>query len=319
MVRAVPSTPSKPRCAAARRRQLAGLAFVAPWLLGLGGFMLYPIAASLYYSFCEYSVLQSPQWIGPGNYADLFTDELFWKALSNTLRFAMWSLPLGVGLSFAVAALLNTGVRGLAAFRTFFFLPALVPLVALAVLWLWIFNGEYGVLNQAVEQLDRWLTYALDWPHPLLKGPGWLSDPVWALSALVIMSLWGVGNAMVIYLAALQEVPTHLYEAAELDGAGWVQKVRHVAIPSVSPVILFNLIMGIIGTLQYFAVPYVISPEGSPARSIYFLTMYLYDNAFTYLRMGYACAMAWILFIIIFVLTLLALRVSRRFVYYEGE
>jgi len=301
------------------RRQLTGLAFISPWLIGLGGLVLYPIALSLYYSFCEYSVLQPAQWIGPGNYADLFTDELFWKALSNTLRFALWSLPLGVVLSFALAVLLNTGVRGMAVWRTFFFLPALVPLVALAVLWLWIFNGEYGILNQALAQVDRGLGALVGATHPLFRGPGWLSDPTYALSALVIMSLWGVGNAMVIYLAALQEVPEHLYEAAELDGAGWLQKVRYVAIPSVSPVILFNLIMGIIGTLQVFAVPYVISPEGSPARSIYFLTMYLYDNAFTYLRMGYACAMAWILFLLILVLTYVALRVSRRFVYYGGE
>jgi len=304
---------------ASGRRQLTGLAFISPWLIGLGGLMLYPIGASLYYSFCEYSVLQPAQWVGTGNYVDLFTDELFWKALSNTLRFALWSLPLGVVLSFALAVLLNTGVRGMAVWRTFFFLPALVPLVALAVLWLWIFNGEYGILNQALAQLDRGIGALVGATHPLFRGPGWLSDPTYALAALVIMSLWGVGNAMVIYLAALQEVPEHLYEAAELDGAGWFQKVRYVAIPSVSPVILFNLIMGIIGSLQYFAVPYVISPEGSPARSIYFLTMYLYDNAFTYLRMGYACAMAWILFVVILVLTLVALRVSRRFVYYEGE
>jgi multiple sugar transport system permease protein len=361
---------------AERRRLGRGLAFVSPWLIGLSVFLLYPILASLYFSFCEYSVLQKPVWIGAGNYHDLVSDSVFWKSLANTAVYAAFALPFGLVVSLSLALLLNTGVKGLAVFRTIMFLPALVPMVALAIVWLWIFNGQYGLLNSLLsrEQI-YWVLYlgyslpiagviamwvydrlsllwgaARAWACWLVAGavavalvallhpeagplafvlgerfhalrespPGWLADPAWAKSALVVMSLWGGGNAMVIYLAGLQDVPQHLYDAAELDGANWLQKVRHVALPAISPVILFNLIMGIIGGLQFFAVPYVISPTGSPDRSIYFLTMYLYDNAFTYLRMGYASAMAWILFIIIFALTLLALRLSRRFVYYEG-
>jgi multiple sugar transport system permease protein len=178
--------------------------------------------------------------------------------------------------------------------------------VALAVLWLWIFNGEQGVLNYLLSALG-------------VRGPGWLADPRWTKPALVIAGTWSVGQAIVIYLAGLQDVPVHLYEAADLDGAGWWAKIRHVTLPMISPVILFNLIMGIIGTLQYFTVPYVMTPQGQPARSAYFYIMYLYDNAFVYLKMGYASAMAWILFIIITALTALALRLTARHVHYEAE
>jgi len=287
----------------AKRDMRNGLLFVSPWIVGFGGFLLYPIGASLHWSFCEYSVLQPAQWTGPDNYRDLMTDEVFWKALANTLLYAAFALPLGLLVSLSLAILLNSGVRGMALFRTIFFLPALVPLVALAIIWLWLFNGENGVLN-----------HCLSWLH--ITGPPWLTDPSWSKPALTLMSAWSVGHAMVIYLAHLQDVPEQLYEAAEIDGAGYFRKLRHVTLPVISPVILFNLVMGIIGTLQFFAVPYVISPQGSPARSIYFITMYLYDNAFPYLRMGYACAMAWILFLIIFGLTMLALRLSRRYVHY---
>jgi len=282
-----------------------GLGFISPWLIGLAVFLLYPIGASFYYSFCEYSVLQPAQWIGLANYRDLATDEVFGKSLLNTFFYAGLSLPLGLVVALALALLLNSGVRGMTIYRTIFFLPSLVPMVALAVLWMWIFNGEYGVLN-----------YVLSWVG--IKGPGWLNDPAWSKPALVLISLWGVGHAMVIYLAGLQDVPTHLYEAADLDGANWWHKIRHVTIPMVSPVILFNLIMGIIGTFQFFAVPYVMSPQGAPARSTYFFAMDLYDNAFPYLRMGYACAMAWILFVIVLLLTLLALKFAERHVHYEG-
>jgi multiple sugar transport system permease protein len=233
-------------------------------------------------------------------------DEVFWKSLRNTAFYASFALPLGLIVSLGLALLLNTGLRGMALYRTIFFLPSLVPLVALAVLWLWIFNGEQGVLNYFLSLFG-------------IRGPGWLADPAWTKPALVIAGIWGVGQAIVIYLAGLQDVPVHLYEAADLDGAGWWSKIRHVTLPMISPVILFNLIMGIIGALQYFTVPYVMTPQGQPARSAYFYIMYLYDNAFVYLKMGYASAMAWILFVIIIVLTALALRLTARHVHYEGE
>jgi multiple sugar transport system permease protein len=296
----------QPRRASRRRSFYAALAFISPWLVGLCVFTLYPIIASFYYSLCDYSVLQPALFIGGANYADLVHDEVFWKSLRNTAFYAAFALPLGLIVSLGLALLLNTGLRGMALYRTIFFLPSLVPLVALAVLWLWIFNGEQGVLNYFLSLFG-------------IRGPGWLADPAWTKPALVIAGIWGVGQAIVIYLAGLQDVPVHLYEAADLDGAGWWSKIRHVTLPMISPVILFNLIMGIIGALQYFTVPYVMTPQGQPARSAYFYIMYLYDNAFVYLKMGYASAMAWILFVIIIVLTALALRLTARHVHYEGE
>ena len=193
-------------------------------------------------------------------------------------------------------------------YRTIFFLPSLVPMIPMAVLWLWVFNGEYGLLNMALKPI-------LGIIH--ITPPYWLSDVTWSKPALVIMSAWGAGNAMVIYLASLQDVPQALYEAADLDGAGWWAKTRHVTLPTISPVILFNIIMGIIGTLQVFAVPYVMFPNGAPARSTYFYTMYLFDNAFIYQKMGYACAMGWIMFMIILVLTRVAMKISERHVHYS--
>lgn len=298
---------------ASERRDLRnGLLFTAPWLIGATVFLVGPILFSLYASFCEYSVLRPPEWIGASNYSDLFHDDVFWQALGNTLIFAGFSVPLGLVVSLCLAFLLNTGVRGMTVFRTIFFLPSLVPMVALAIIWLWVFNGQSGVLNY-------FLTSVFGLVGIKLTAPGWLTDPTWSKPALVMMSAWTVGHAVVIYLASLQDVPTQLYEAADLDGATYLHKLRHVTLPMISPVILFNLIMGIIGTLQTFAVPYVISPRGAPARSIYFLAMYLYDNAFPYLRMGYACAMAWLMFILILILTLIALRVSAKRVYYGGS
>jgi multiple sugar transport system permease protein len=280
--------------------------FALPWFVGLSVFMAYPVCASVYFSFCEYSVLKAPIWVGTENYSDLFHDEVFWTTIKNTALYAVVALPFGVLLGIALAMMLNSKVRGLTFYRTIFFLPSLMPQVPLAVLWLWVFNGKDGVLNEFLRILH-------------IHGPNWLSDPTWSKPALVLLSLWGVGNAVIIYLAGLQDVPQALLEAAELDGASTWAKTRHVTLPMLSPVILFNVIMGLIGTLQIFAVPYVMFPGGSPARSTYFYTMYLFDNAFRYNKMGYACAMGWIMFIAILLLTLLALKVSEKHVYYGGD
>jgi len=330
----------KPRMSRSSWRETrAALLFISPWLVGLFGLLLYPILASFYYSLCEYSVLEPAQYIGLGNYADLFTDEVFWKALGNTFYYACLALPLGLVMAIAVALLLNTGVRGMTVYRTIFFLPSLMPTVALAILWLWIFNGDYGVLNYAVSSSTGWIagqvgglghamaTHGMGLlgnaimaaaQHVKAQGPPWLTDPSWSKLAFVVLSLWGVGHAVVIYLAGLQDVPVHLYEAADLDGASWWQKVRHVTLPTISPVIQFNLILGIIGSFQFFAAPYVMAPNGQPARSAYFFAMMLYDNAFPYLKMGYASAMAWVLFVIIMMCTMAALKLSSRHVHYEG-
>jgi multiple sugar transport system permease protein len=289
-----------------RRETLTALLFVSPWIVGFGLFLVYPLVASIYYSFCDYSVLRPPIYIGMDNYRGLMHDEVFWIALMNTVIYSLFALPLGAIVALALAMLLNTKVKGMVFYRTLFYIPSLVPAVALGVLITWIFNGEHGILN-----------YILDTVH--IKGPNWLGDPAWSKITLIIMAAWGAGNAMVIYLAGLQDVPMPLYEAADLDGASWWAKTWNVTLPMLSPVILFNLIMGIIGTLQVFTVPYIVSPSGSPARSIYFYAMYLFDNAFIYHKMGYACAMGWIMFLIVLVVTLVSLRISNKHVYYGGS
>jgi multiple sugar transport system permease protein len=288
-----------------KKEGFAGLIFAAPWLIGMCIFLVYPLCASIYYSFCEYSVLKPPVFVGFENYVDLFHDDVFWTVVTNTAIYAVISLPIGMVVALSLALLLNSKVRGIAVYRTIFFLPSLVPMVSLAVLWLWLLNGEHGILNELLKTIG-------------IKGPNWLGDPLWSKPALVVLGAWGAGNAMLIYLASLQDVPTSLIEAAELDGANSWQKTRNVTIPMISPVILFNMIMGIIGTLQVFAVPYVMFPGGSPARSTYFYAMYLFDNAFRFNKMGYASAMGWIMFLIILVLTRTALKFSEKHVHYGG-
>lgn len=288
-----------------RREAIAGFLFAAPWIIGFSVFLLWPLLQSLYYSFCDYSVLNPAVWIGAQNYTDLFHDELFYKSLGNTFYFAIFSIPLSTIMAIALAMLLNAKVRGQAWYRTFFFLPALIPAVPLAMLWQWIFNGDVGIINKALALVG-------------ITGPNWLGDPDVAKMVLVIMSVWTVGNAMVIYLAGLQEIPKSMYEAADLDGANPWQKTRNVTLPLLSPVILFNVVMGIIGSLQYFTQAYVIFPGGAPAQSTYLYTMYLYDTAFRDLRMGYASAMGWIMFVIILCLTLGAIKFSEKRVHYEA-
>jgi multiple sugar transport system permease protein len=286
-----------------RKEGLAGFLFASPWFIGFSVFLAYPLLASIYFSFCDYSVLKPPVWIGLDNYNELFKDELFWTALKNTLLYAVIALPAGMATALILAMLLNAKVKGMTVYRTVFFIPSLVPQVSLAVLWLWVLNGEHGVLNAVLSKVG-------------ITGPNWLSDPNWSKPAMVVMSVWGVGNAVLIYLAGLQDVPQQLLEAAELDGANGWQKTRNVTLPMISPVILFNGIMGIIGTLQVFTVPYIMFPNGTPARSTYFYAMYLFDNAFKYQKMGYASAMGWIMFLIVLLLTLTSLRMSEKHVHY---
>ncbi|MGI6459291.1 MAG: carbohydrate ABC transporter permease [Candidatus Hydrogenedentales bacterium] len=285
-----------------------GLLFISPWIAGLLAFTAYPIGASLYYSFCDFSVLKPPVFVGGANYQELFQDPVFWKSLFNTVYFAVFFLPLATVLAIALALLLNTGVKGMTVYRTIFFLPSLTPLVALGILWMWMLNGEYGIVNYVLNLLLQ----------PLgLQAPIWLQSTAWSKPAIILMSLWGVGYAVVIYLAGLQDIPKPLFEAAELDGARWFSKLRHITLPLLSPAIFFNVVMGLIGALQVFALPYVLTDgAGGPARSTLFYTMYLYNSAFRYLRMGYACAMAWLLFLMILGLTLLVYRVSRKRVHY---
>lgn len=296
-----------------QRSLLAGLGFTSLWIIGLGLFTAFPVAASLYYSFCDYSILKEPVWIGLENYQQLWRDDLFWRSLRNTLFYAALSVPLGTLVALALAMLLNQDVRGKAFFRVAFYLPSIVPVVASVMLWTWIFNGQFGLLNYALAPLLA--------PFGL-EPPLWLSDPTWAKPALVVMSLWGVGNAMVIYLAGLQNVPKHLYEAADIDGATAWQRFRHVTLPMLAPVIYFNVIMAIIGSLQVFTQAFILAAAagggdgtgGSPARSTLFYTIYLFSTAFYDLKMGYASAMAYVLFVLIAGLTWAATRLTRRHV-----
>ena len=288
------------------RTLLTGLAFCSPWFLGFLFFTLYPVGASIYDSFCDYDVLSAPAWIGALNYQDMWSDSVFWKSLRNTFYFATVSIPLGLVFSLLLAVLLNNSVVGRPVFRTFFFLPSLVPAVATAMLWLWVLNGKFGLLNYALGLLG-------------VRGPDWLGDQNWTMPSVILTSLWGVGGSVVIYLAALQDVSRELYESAMIDGANAWHKLRHITLPMISPVIFFNLIMGIIGALQVFAGPYIMFGGGGPNRSALFYAIYIYQNAFEYNQMGYACAMAWILFLIILALTWIATRATRKHVYYAGE
>ena len=289
-----------------RRDAQMGILFATPWIFGFLIFLAYPLISSLFYSFTSYSILKPPAYIGLDNYRELFHDSVFYTSLSNTLLYAVGAVPLSTVVAISLAMLLNTKVKGMAFYRTMFFLPSLVPMVALGTLFLWVFNGEYGLLNNALRGIN-------------VTPPNWLNDPNWAKWTLVLIAMWGCGQAMIIYLAGLQDVPVSLYEAAELDGANSWSKTRNVTIPMLSPVILFNVVMGMIGSLQVFAVPYVMFPGGAPARSTYFFTSYLYDNAFQFQRMGYASAMGWILFGITLVLTLVSMKLSDKHVHYEGS
>jgi multiple sugar transport system permease protein len=290
-----------------RRNLFTGLAFLSPWLVGLTVFTLVPIGLSLYYSFCDYSTLQKPVFRGLENYRGLMADPVFWKSLGVTAFYAVLALPLGLIVSLGLAMLLNSKIRGQSIYRTIVFLPSLVPSIAAAMIWLWLFNAKLGLINLGLRKIG------------ISDPPGWLNDAHWSLPALVLMSLWGVGNTVVIFLAGLQDVPRELYEAAEIDGAGSFGQIIHVTLPAISPVIFFNLIMAIIGTLQIFTLPYIMTPSGQPERATYFFTMFLYDNAFTFLRMGTACAMAWIQLLLILLLTALAFWSSKRWVHYQGK
>ena len=282
------------------------MAFLSPWLIGFFGFTLVPVVLSFYYSLCDYSLIQPPLFKGFANYRTLALDPVFWKVLRITFGFALVALPLGVFAAISVAMLLNSKISGVRIYRTIVFLPSLVPAVAAAMVWLWLFNTKLGLINNMLIAIG------------INNPPAWLDSEQWALPALVLMSFWGIGNTVVIYLAGLQDVPRDLYEAADIDGASRLRKVWHVTLPLISPVIFFNLIMAIIGTLQTLATPLIMT-GGGPARSTYFYTMYLYDNAFKYLKMGYASALAWVLLLIVLALTALTAWSGKRWVHYQGK
>jgi multiple sugar transport system permease protein len=290
----------------ARQEEIAGWLMASPWLVGILIWILGPFAAAAYLSFTDYDILSRSKFVGLDNFRTMLGDDpLFWKSLWVTTVYAFVSVPLQIILGLALAMLLNTKIRGLAWFRTIYYLPTVLSGVAVSFLWIWVFSADWGVLN-----------YVLSWFG--IQGPNWLTSERWALPSLILMSLWGVGGGMVIYLAGLQGVPTEFYEAAEVDGASPWRKFWHITLPMISPVILFQLIMGIIGALQTFTQGYVMT-QGGPNDATLFYVLYLWRSAFERLQMGYASALAWAIFAYILLLTLLVLRSSSTWVYYTGE
>jgi multiple sugar transport system permease protein len=291
----------------ARQESAWAYFFILPWGIGFIGLTLGPMLASLYYSFTRFNIIDSPIWVGLENYRRVFQDPLFWKSLQVTLYYAALALPLGLVLGLFVAVLLNQKIPGVSLWRTVYYMPSVISGVAVAVLWVRIFNPKIGLVNTLLAQVG-------------INGPGWLQDPNWAIPALVIMGLWSIGGTMIIYLSGLQGVPTALYDAAKVDGANRMQTFRFVTLPMVTPVIFYNLVMGLIGTFQYFTIAYTATGSaGNPARSTLFYNLYLYQSAFRYFEMGYASTLAWILFFIVLILTLLIFRSSSIWVYYEGQ
>jgi multiple sugar transport system permease protein len=288
----------------ARKEAREGYLYALPWFIGFTVFTAGPIIASFLLSFTNWDLIRPAEWIGFGNYNTLLEDPLFWQSLKVTSIYALFSVPLGILGGLAIAVLMNQKIKGLSVFRTIYYLPAVVSGVAVSLLWSWIFNPDFGVLNYLLSLIG-------------LNGPGWIYDEKWALPSLIIMSLWGVGGGMVIYLAGLQGVPTELYEAAIIDGASSWRRFWSITIPMISPVIFFQLIMGIIGSFQIFTQAYIMT-GGGPNNATLFYVLYLYRNAFQWFKMGYASALAWVLFIVILILTIIQFKLANRWVYYEG-
>jgi len=285
-----------------------GLLFISPWLIGLCVFTLYPLLASLYYSFTDFNVLQPANFVGARNFREMFfEDHLFWVAVRNTFIYAAMAIPANIVFSICLALLLNLQVRGMSLYRTIFYLPSVFPQVVTALLFSWMLNPQFGLINALLKQIG-------------LPTMGWLTDPDLAKPSLVLLGLWGVGGSMVIYLAALQDVPQHLYEAADLDGANALVKTLRITLPMITPTIFFNLVLGTIDAFQSFTFVYVLTDgQGGPLDSTLFYGLLLYRNAFKYLNMGYASAMAWLLATFVIVITYVYFKSSGRWVYYGGE
>ena len=281
------------------------LAFISPWLIGFLWFFIYPTVSSLYYSLTDYNILQPPVWVGPDNYVDLMSDRAFWNSLSNTVYYTAISVPLNILVAFSLAVILNKEMPGRALMRTLVYVPVVVPITATAMIWMWLFNTNWGMLNELLALIG-------------IKGPAWLGSPHWSKPSLIFMQTWLVGGSILIYLAALQDVPRSLYEAAEVDGANPLHKLLNITVPMVTPAFLFSLLTGLIGAFQVFATAWIMT-NGGPVKSTEFYVYYLYMNGFRFFRMGYASAMAWILFVLVLIVSFFTFRTSARWVYYGGQ
>lgn len=288
-----------------RREYIAFYLFASPWLIGLVVFTVGPMIASFLLSFADYAVIVPPKWIGLQNYIDMLTDDqLVWQALKVTMLYSLGAIPLTLIFSFLVAMLLNQGIKGVTVFRTIYYLPSVISGVPVAILWMWMLNPEFGLVNNMLQKFG-------------IKGPQWFFSTGWVIPSFILMSLWAIGVTMVIFLAGLQGIPAHLYEAAEMDGAGMWSKFVNVTLPMMSPIILFNVVIGIIASFQIFTPAFVIT-NGGPANASLFYGLYLYNNAFKFFKMGYASALAWLMFLIILAFTGLVFRITGSWVYYEG-
>lgn len=288
-----------------KSKNVTGYLFILPWLIGLFLFYLFPLLYSLVLSFTDWDLLQKANFIGVDNYDKMMHDDTFWSSIKVTIIYSVVSVPLGIIFGILLAVLLNQKLPGIRIFRTIFYLPAVVSGVAVSMLWLWVFDPKYGIINTMLSWIG-------------ITGPQWLSDPKTSLASLILMSLWGIGDAMIIYLAGLQGVSRELYEAADVDGASVVRKFWNITIPMLTPTIFFNLIMGIIKSFQVFTQALVMT-NGGPGDSTMLYVLYLYRNAFEFFKMGYASALGWVLFLIIMALILVLFKTSGRWVYYGGD
>lgn len=301
---------ARPALAVRRRRHLKetleGYLWASPWIIGFVVFFAGPMLVSIYLSFADYDLANAPRFIGLDNFAELLGDRLVLKTLIITTLFALGTVPTSLLIGLVLAIMVNMNVRGMTFWRTVYYLPAVMPAVAYAQLWGWMFNRDFGLINAAL----RWLFG--------IQGPAWLGDDHWILPSLIVMTFWGVGGSMIINLAGLQGIPTHLYEAAAIDGAtGW-SRFWAITVPMMSPVIFFNLVIGLIGAMQAFTIIFLLTNSGQREDGMTFM-IYLYKNAFGALRMGYASALAWVLFVYILILTLFVFRSATSWVFYEGQ
>jgi multiple sugar transport system permease protein len=293
------------------KKDLLGWLWVSPWVIGFLAVLAVPMGMSLYYSFTDYPLLESPVWIGMGNWQRMLTDEVFHAAILKTAWYAILFIPIATAMALVIAALLNEKVKAGGFFQAAVFIPTLVPMAGSAMIWLWMLNGEYGLINQAIHAAFGWAG---------IEGPNWLQNSRWAMPSILMISLWSIGQMVVVYLAALKEVPDELLEAGALDGMGPVRRFFNITLPMISPVILFNIITLMIGSLQVFAIPYVLSAAtpGNDPRAMYFFTSSMYDNAFRYNQMGYASAQAWLQLLITLGLTAIMFAASKRLVHYRA-
>lgn len=277
----------------------AGYKFISPWIVGVLLFTAFPMIFAAYISLTDWSILGTPKFIGLNNFKEIFSDKEFYQTLFVTVRYALLAVPIGIISSFSMAILMNFNIRGVSIYRTIYYLPAVVSGVAVAVIWKWILNPNYGIANMILGWFG-------------ISGPNWLSDPNWVLPSYLLIAIWGAGGGILTYIVGLKDIPNDLYDSARIDGAGFWSRLTRITIPLMTPVLYYNLIMGIVAAFRKFTDAYIIGGAANEGR---FYMVYLYENAFSYYRMGYATALAWVLFVIILALTLFINATSKKWMY----